>query len=110
VTGSGGDASVDGPSDEAPDGEPAVDDLRAAAGEVVASLKKLLDATERVIADPDTFAGVVDNGREVLGAFFEGFTAAAHDGPVRPDPTDGDPADGDPADMDPADMDPADKA
>lgn len=87
MTTAGADDSVDGPADEQPVGEPAVDDLRAAAGEVVASLKKLIDATERVIADPDTFAGVVDNGRTVVSAFLEGFTSAAHDAPSSDDAT-----------------------
>ena len=53
------------------------DELRDAAGAVVASLKKLVEATERVVEDPEAFSRIVDSGRSVVEAFADGFAAQA---------------------------------
>ena len=51
--------------------------VREAASDVIASLKKLIDATEQVVHDPDAFSQIVDGGRSVVEAFIDGFTAQA---------------------------------
>lgn len=66
---------------EETDGEPAFDEVRAAAGEVIESLKRLIDATERVVADPSAFAGAVEGGRSVVEAFLGGFASQKGDEP-----------------------------
>lgn len=53
------------------------DEIREAAGAVVSSLKRLIDATERVIEDPAAFSQAVDGGRSVVEAFLGGFMAEA---------------------------------
>ena len=53
------------------------DEIREAAGAVVSSLKRLIDATERVIDDPDAFSQAVDGGRSIVEAFIGGFTSEA---------------------------------
>lgn len=61
-----------------PTGDDAVfDEVREAAGAVISSLKQLIEATERVVADPAAFASAVDGGRSVVEAFIGGFTAQA---------------------------------
>lgn len=73
----------DGPDDGelgADDVNPALDEVRQAAGAVVASLKWLIDATERVIEDPEAFARVVDSGRGVVEAFTSGFIGGHEEG------------------------------
>lgn len=65
------DAEIDDPDDDS------FDEIREAAGAVVSSLKRLIDATERVIADPEAFSQAVDGGRTVVEAFIGGFTAQA---------------------------------
>lgn len=64
----------DAPSDDtAPDDQ--FDELRDAAGAVVDSLKRLIEATERVIEQPGAFAGAVENGKSVVEAFLGGFAS-----------------------------------
>lgn len=53
------------------------DEIRQAAGAVVASLKWLVEATERVVEDPAAFSHVVDSGRSVVEAFAGGFATQA---------------------------------
>lgn len=62
---------------ETPPDDSVFDDVREAAGEVVSSLKRLIDATERVVEDPEAFAGIVEGGRSVVEAFLGGFSAQA---------------------------------
>lgn len=59
-------------SEESPD---SFGEVREAAGAVVASLKWLIDATERVVEDPEAFGRAVDGGRSVVEAFLGGFAA-----------------------------------
>ena len=66
------------------------DELRQAAGAVVASLKWLIDATERVIEDPAAFSQVVDSGRGVVEAFTSGFLDDGGEATAGPTPTDPD--------------------
>lgn len=87
------------PDDAAPDESAAetaaFDELREAAGAVIASLKHLIDATERVVADPEAFAGAVDGGRSIVQAFVEGFRAEAHPAEAAPDDANAESVDGD---------------
>ena len=53
------------------------DEVREAAGAVIASLKRLVEATEAVVEDPAAFAQIVDSGRSVFEAFVGGFAAQA---------------------------------
>jgi len=53
-------------------GEP-LDEVREAAGAVIGSLKRLLEATERVVADPASFEQAVAGGKGLLDAFTSGF-------------------------------------
>ena len=62
------------------------DEVREAAGAVIASLKQLIEATERVVEDPSTFASAVDGGRSVVEAFLGGFAAQAHPESAEPTP------------------------
>lgn len=62
------------PSDDPAADDPVFDDVREAATDVIASLKKLIEATERVVQDPQAFARVVDGGRSVVEAFVSGVT------------------------------------
>ncbi len=52
-----------------------LEEVRQAAGSVVASLKWLLEATERVVDDPEAFTHVVAGGRSMVEAFVGGLTA-----------------------------------
>lgn len=52
-------------------------EVREAAGAVVSSLRWLLEATERVVEDPEAFAEVAARGRSVVEAFTEGFRSQA---------------------------------
>ena len=61
------------PFDDLGPGDDTFDEVRQAAGAVVASLKWLIDATERVIEDPAAFSQVIDSGRSVVEAFTSGF-------------------------------------
>ncbi len=54
-----------------------LEEIRQAAGAVVASLKWLLEAAERVVDDPEAFAHVAASGRSVVEAFVGGFTGPA---------------------------------
>ena len=60
-----------------PPDDAALDEVREAATDVVAALKKLIEATERVVQDPETFAQVIDGGRSVVEAFVGGLTGQA---------------------------------
>ena len=60
------------------------DEVREAAGAVLASLKWLVEATERVIEDPEALAAVAVSGRSFVDAFTRGFRFND-----RPDGTDG---------------------
>jgi hypothetical protein len=73
-------------ADDAAVDEDAFDELREAAGAVVASLKWLIDATERVIEDPAAFSQVVDSGRSVVEAFTSGFLHETDEGDADPSP------------------------
>ena len=71
---------------DAPDPEAAsaadddhLDEIRQAAGAVVASLKWLVEATERVIDDPGAFSQAVESGKGVVQAFVAGFGDGAAD-------------------------------
>jgi len=76
-------------SEEAqPSGDP-FDEIRAAAGAVVVSLKQLLEAAERVVENPEAFDSMVSTGRSVFDAFTAGFV----DVQSEPEP----PPEGDPA-------------
>ena len=79
--------SDDAPSAESgsPDDADDFDEVREAAGAVVASLKWLIDATERVVENPEVFAKAVGNGRSVVEAFVGGFAAQAADPGAEPD-------------------------
>jgi len=50
-----------------------LDDLKAAAQDVVASLRRFVDAAEQAITDEDTFGRLVDGGRGVVESFMHGF-------------------------------------
>lgn len=56
-----------------PDLDDGLGELRDAAGAVLASLKWLIDAAERVVEDPETFDRVVASGRGLVEAFTSGF-------------------------------------
>ncbi|MEQ8841252.1 MAG: hypothetical protein RIB98_09745 [Acidimicrobiales bacterium] len=60
------------PADESP-----LDEVREAAGAVIASLRRLLEVTERVVEDPNAFAEVVEGGRAFVEGFVGGFAATA---------------------------------
>lgn len=49
------------------------DEVREAAEAVLASLKWLVEATERVIEDPEAMAAVAATGRSFVDAFTKGF-------------------------------------
>lgn len=49
------------------------DEVREAAGAVLASLKRLLEATERVVDDPEAMAAVTTAGRSFVDSFTKGF-------------------------------------
>ena len=70
----------DGPETGAADDD-TFDEVRQAAGAVVASLKWLVEATERVIEDPSAFAQIVESGRSVVDAFTDGFATQAKPAP-----------------------------
>ena len=55
------------------DDEGRFDEVREAAEAVLASLKWLIQATERVIADPEAMAAVAATGRSFVDAFTTGF-------------------------------------
>lgn len=62
--------------DESEEPQPAddpFDEIRVAAGAVVASLKQLLEATERMVEDPEAFDSMVSTGKSVFEAFTAGF-------------------------------------
>jgi hypothetical protein len=61
-------------ADDAAYDDASFDEVREAAADVIASLKKLIDATERIVQDPETFSQIVDGGRSVVEAFVGGFT------------------------------------
>jgi len=65
-------------SDERPASEDPFAEIRAAAGAVIVSLRHLLEATERVVEDPDAFDSMVSTGKSVFEAFTAGFI---HDQP-----------------------------
>ncbi len=50
-----------------------LDEVRDAASAVISSLKRLLEATEKVIADPVAFDQAVAGGKGLLDAFTHGF-------------------------------------
>jgi hypothetical protein len=55
----------------------AFDELREAAGAVIAALKQFVEASERVVEDPDAFSTLVGRGRSIVDAFAGGFAAQA---------------------------------
>jgi hypothetical protein len=69
--------NTDPPPSDTSDTSDTFDEIREAAGAVVASLKRLVEATERVVEDPDAFSRVVDSGRSAVEAFAGGFAAQA---------------------------------
>ncbi len=54
--------------------EEPLDEVRQAASEVVGSLKKLLEAAEKVVADPVAFDQVVAGGKGLFDAFTSGYS------------------------------------
>lgn len=79
-------AAPDGPEGAGDDG---FEEMREAAGAVVASLKRLVEAAERVIQDPESFGRLVDDGRDAVEAFVRGFEAQATPGGVDPEGPEG---------------------
>jgi hypothetical protein len=63
----------DDPVIESPADDDTFDEIREAASAVVASLKWLLEAAERVVEDPAAFSTAVTNGKSVIEAFAGGF-------------------------------------
>mgnify|MGYP001821277292 FL=1 len=65
--------------DEPPAADPVEDDalaeVKEAAGAVLVSLRWLLDAAERALADDEAVDAVVDAGRGIARAFTEGFAS-----------------------------------
>jgi len=55
-----------------------LDEVREAAGAVIGSLKRLLEATEKVVADPTSFDQAVAGGKGLLDAFTSGFVTESH--------------------------------
>lgn len=98
MTAAGGDGSDpvdDDPLEEDPLEDDHLEEIRQAAGAVVASLKWLVEATERVIDDPGAFSQVVDSGRGVVDSFLGGFMAhAGETGPADGSAGAGETADG----------------
>ena len=74
---------------EGTDDPDALEDARQAAAEVVSSLKRFLEAAERVVADPEAFSQITASGRSVVEAFIGGFTSGAEPSPDEPEPDDG---------------------
>ncbi len=76
---SNADAAATSPDDDhAEDGatdDDGLEELRQAAGAVIASLKGLVDAVERVVEDPHSFDQIVAAGRGLVDAFTTGLTA-----------------------------------
>ncbi len=64
------------PDDPVPT-ESALDDVREAAGAVLAALRQLIDAAERIVEDPDAFTEAVAGGRAFVEGFVGGFAAEA---------------------------------
>lgn len=62
-----------GCSESVADDEGRFDEVREAAEAVLASLKWLIEATERVIEDPEALASVAATGRSFVDAFTRGF-------------------------------------
>jgi hypothetical protein len=67
----------DDPVTELSNDDDTFDEIREAAGAVVASLKWLLEAAERVVEDPAAFSTAVTNGKSVIEAFTSGFATQA---------------------------------
>jgi len=65
-----------------------MDEVKEAASAVIGSLRRLLEATERLIADPVAFDQAVAGGRGLIEAFTSGFAdesqhaGSAGDGPI----------------------------
>jgi len=55
-----------------------LDEVREAAGAVIGSLKRLLEATEKVVADPASFDQAVASGKGLLDAFTSGFVTESN--------------------------------
>jgi len=55
-----------------------LEEVREAAGAVIGSLKRLLEATERVVADPASFDQAVAGGKGLLDAFTSGFVTESN--------------------------------
>jgi len=53
-------------------GDP-IDEVREAAGAVIGSLKRLIEAAEKVVADPASFDQAVSGGKNLIEAFTNGF-------------------------------------
>ncbi|MCY3849474.1 MAG: hypothetical protein OXF75_01570 [Acidimicrobiaceae bacterium] len=62
------------------DGEGRFDEVREAAEAVLASLKWLVEATERAIEDPRAMAAVAATGKSFVDAFTRGFRFTDPDG------------------------------
>ncbi len=85
------------PDDSSARSEEPLDEVRQAASEVVGSLKKLLEAAEKVVADPAAFDQVVAGGKGLFDAFTSGYSEQMSDD-VGPDHVDAD--ESGPADQD----------
>jgi hypothetical protein len=68
-----GEAGADDDLDADELADDALEEIRQAAGAVVASLKWLVEATERVVDKPEAFSQAVDSGKSVVEAFLGGF-------------------------------------
>ncbi|RMH78525.1 MAG: hypothetical protein D6683_07485 [Actinomyces sp.] len=55
------------------DGVDPVDEVREAAAEVLAGLRRLVAAVEHLVEDPESFSRVVESGRALVDAFLVGF-------------------------------------
>jgi hypothetical protein len=71
----GGDEATDAVAADEPAEPEALDEVREAAGAVLVSLKRLLDAAERAIEDPSSFDRMVSSGRGLVEAFTAGLAS-----------------------------------
>lgn len=76
---------TDGPEDDP------FDEVRAAAGDVIGSLRRFVDAAEQVIEDPEAFGRLVAGGKGLIEAFTDGFAGSGSE-VDEPDPPEGESA------------------
>lgn len=73
------DPSESSGDDDGSDVDGGVEELRAAAGEVVSSLQHFLTAAERLVEDRVAFGHFIEGGREAVTGFVEGFVEQVSD-------------------------------